>query len=604
MLPVRLVLCWPLSACLFSKFCFQRKATLVAFFFTVNYAYIMLAAKKFKSFVNAIEDIVPNNAATKSPQSTCLNEYLCHLKAGSYIIEERYTDANFLVDYANYYSRCHNSYNRLTHRIHFFRDTDQDLNEKISKWLSHGNNCSDFSNNGNYIGFVVIKPLPKTFIGRTCLATYPLKEEKSSRIRNFPIKRTYNVTLHGIPLSVDTIAFQEQDREIAACATTAIWFALHGMPKKITTNEIASPFEITNASSNTYTKRALGDVSRRFPTGGLSLEQIENYLRQYGLECIVCGVLPSEKDEKIKDYLASYVNGGYPMIAVGDIYTSKNKESGFKKQGLHAITVLGYAQGMNFEHGSSSQLIDRLFAHDDNIGPFSRFDFSKLKQGEFLNQLEKETHSNEVDDILKSIKGEKEKPVEHYITHFLESKLKMAPSSVLYRRLVPKYMILPVNGKIRLPYEIVSALAKQISTVFEKRKTILTGDPNPPSCGWSIDLLEVSAVKKYISSLSSVSRDEDYFRQLCMPMPKHIWKLSFFGCANGEQIPWVDIFLDATDLLQGSALLTVLTHNQNTYGETFGCAIAAFSKEWVERYPHEIDPDVEPIIMALYCAYK
>jgi hypothetical protein len=31
-----------------------------------------------------------------------------------------YTDAGYLVDYANYYARCHEEYQRTTTRLHFF----------------------------------------------------------------------------------------------------------------------------------------------------------------------------------------------------------------------------------------------------------------------------------------------------------------------------------------------------------------------------------------------------------------------------------------------------------------------------------------------------
>ncbi len=61
-----------------------------------------------------------------------------------------------------------------------------------------------------YLGFIVVKPLPRTIIGRTCLKTYDSK----GGTRHFPIVRRYPVHLFGIPLRVETLAFQEQDQAV------------------------------------------------------------------------------------------------------------------------------------------------------------------------------------------------------------------------------------------------------------------------------------------------------------------------------------------------------------------------------------------------------
>lgn len=558
----------------------------------------MLVAHPFETFAKSIEKLTTNQLAVNSPQSRCLSKYLKELDAKSYVIETPYTDGGFLVDYAHYYSRCHTKYERSTHRIHFFKDTATELNHKFSEWVSSGNNPEEF--NKKYCGFVVIKPLPKTIIGRTCLLTYPKEDDKAQRTRYFPILRTYKSTLHGIPLSVSTIAFQEQDKEISACATAAIWFALHGMPKKITTTEIVSPFEITNSSSNTYTKRAIGDVTRRFPTGGLSLEQIESYLRLYGVECIVCGILPNEVGQKLKDYLASYVRGGYPMIVVGSMYGSAQKDEDFELMGLHAVTALGYSESTTFEKDNKSQRIQRLYAHDDNIGPFTSFHFNTCETGNFTKLLKSKNKIESHDKIIDRIKGTLGDTPEDNITCYLENKSGIAKSGFAFRKFVPKYLIIPVNSKIRLPYEIVCTIAKQIGYAYEKRKSIIFGGKQAPTSGWDIELMDVSKVKQYIATSKTITRDNDFQELICIPMPKYVWRLGFTGFVEGTEIPWVDILLDATDLLQGGGVLAIITHDKYETAQTFTCALVMFIKEWIERYPHEIDADAEPIIQTLY----
>lgn len=47
--------------------------------------------------------------------------YLREIKAQSFIVEDNYIDKDFLIDYANYYSRAFKQINRTTQRIHFFQ---------------------------------------------------------------------------------------------------------------------------------------------------------------------------------------------------------------------------------------------------------------------------------------------------------------------------------------------------------------------------------------------------------------------------------------------------------------------------------------------------
>jgi len=71
----------------------------------------------------------------------------------------------------------------------------------------------------NYLGFMVLKPLPQTIVGRTCFKTYP---DDGNR-RHFPTLHKYSSNLFGLPLTVNSLAYQEQDKVVAACATSALW---------------------------------------------------------------------------------------------------------------------------------------------------------------------------------------------------------------------------------------------------------------------------------------------------------------------------------------------------------------------------------------------
>ena len=98
-----------------------------------------------------------------------------------------------------------------------------------------------------------------------------------------------------------SLAFQEQDNAIAACATTAIWFALHGIGYNWGKNNISSPSEITlNAKKliSDYAKNAL-------PNKGLLPSQMAHALREEGFEPLLMRFLNTSY---LKALLRAYLN--------------------------------------------------------------------------------------------------------------------------------------------------------------------------------------------------------------------------------------------------------------------------------------------------------
>lgn len=155
------------------------------------------------------------------------------------------------------------------------------------------------------------KPLPKTVIGKTCLATYP-----EEGIRSFPIKRKYTANLFGIELEVETLAYQEQDSVAAACATSALWsvFQKTGV---LFHHAIPSPVEITK-----FATENLPAQSRNFPNEGLTLEQMAHAIRKVGLEPFCIGV---KSDYGLKTTTFAYLRMGLPLILAVDLVDIETK---------------------------------------------------------------------------------------------------------------------------------------------------------------------------------------------------------------------------------------------------------------------------------------
>ena len=232
-------------------------------------------------------------------QTAYFRNYFRQKKPRTLVWEPEYTDHDFLEDFAAYYVRCFEPYERFCGRLHLFtcRFSPEQFRALIKG--KNGLLTSDYLQE-HYLGFIVAKPLPRTAIGRTCLETY--KEDKG---RHYPITRSYDSHLFGLTFTVETLAFQEQDRVVAACASSALWSVLQGTGK-LFQHSIPSPVEITRmARSNPLSE------SRTLPNSGLFPAEIAAAIRAVGLEPFPIEV----KDEySFIGNLYAYLKGKIPLL--------------------------------------------------------------------------------------------------------------------------------------------------------------------------------------------------------------------------------------------------------------------------------------------------
>ena len=165
-------------------------------------------------------------------------------------------------------------------------------------------------------------------------------------------------------MSVRGLAFQQQDRAVAACATTAIWTAL----QRVCRHDGArapTPSAITEAAVRNFIAQG-----RPFPSPGLTIEQICEALRgfEFAPELFKVGASP----KRFRLLLQAYVRSGIPVIL------------GLRGEGEdigHAVTVVGYREdpaadlsfevdGTNFD--VSNLGFEKIYIHDDRYGPYAR----------------------------------------------------------------------------------------------------------------------------------------------------------------------------------------------------------------------------------------
>lgn len=432
-----------------------------------------------------------------------LKDYLSSpdMNAKTIVIEENYISKDFLHDYATYYALCFEEYPKFCKRVHFFSNefTGEEFNSII---LKKELDCKDFWQ--NYLGFVVVKPIPVTVIGYTVLKTY--SNSVNFNDRNFWGVRQYKVHLFGNEIELTSLAFQEQDSVLSACATTAIWSMLNKASVDFHTI-MKSPSQITKDADNTSP-----DGSRLFPNKGLNLLQICQAILNSGLVSEIkqpdyelvnsSGEVIAKfvSNRYLKKILNAYSPIGIPIILIISVPNDFN-------YGLHAITISGFKQKspevipLGSEVSWLSDNIEKIYAHDDQWGPFARINF------------------NDVASL---------------VTPWTEFH---ATKNLTYATNI----VVPVYPKIRISYEdieyIVLGLDAILSLFFDSK---IVAD-----LVWDIKINYSEDVKSIVKN-SSLD-DNDKITYLTKSLPKYIWVASSYIGDNKV----FDFTFDATDVSSG-----------------------------------------------------
>lgn len=484
-------------------------------------------------------------------------EYLGNkFNAQSMVIEECYISKDYLHDYASYYALCFKEYSKHCKRIHFFNTTITakqfesallgKLRSPVNIWEKH------------YLGFIVVKPIPGTIIGYSVLRNYNFIDEVKER--EFWGLRPYTIHVFGHKVQFESLAFQEQDSVLSACATTAIWTMLNKASADFHT-VLKSPSQITRDAGTVSS-----DGSRMFPNKGLDVAQIcqaifnsglvtevkqadceemneeelekeaeKKALGQQGITDVVEGGKKSSyvSNTKTKKIINAYAGLGIPIILVIEVAD----EEGF---GLHAIAVSGYKKKpVSFIEPKEqiswmAENIEKLYAHDDQIGPFVRIEFKgNCELRTPWTENHKKNWSTRVTDI-----------------------------------------IVPVYPKVRISYEDIEAIVDGLDTLLTGFfKTRIKFD-----LVWDIQLQMSESFKESIVNLDLDKRAK--ISLLTESEPKYLWVAT---CYIGT-FKAIILTFDATDVSNGMVarklisflpkdfrikLYEYLSNSQEKHGETF-----------------------------------
>jgi hypothetical protein len=485
-----------------------------------------------------------------SPQGQYLRWYLADLGAKTVLVERAYFDRDYLSEFAAFYCTSAAGYPNVCSRVHYFSEsiTRETLARAVE---SKGPERTLLTE--SYLGFMVIRPIPQTPIGRSVFRWYPDATPQLPRV--VEPSREYICNVAGLELRVTGLAWQQQDVGVGACATVALWTMLH-----------SSAFDDRHVVPTTadVTRTAHGpglSFLRAFPSEGLVFEQLVATLRDSGFApLIVPGDLPSSLGSFTREHfsasLAAFIRSGYPVLLP---LTLVDPATG-ADFGRHAVCAVGFRQAssgapapgaLEFEDAAT----EYIYVHDDNLGPAARF------------QIETDT-SGAV--VLRA----KPPPARH--------NLKLPDPTIGFPLLRPTALLAAAHDEVRISPDVLHVRAIRLGTML----TSTTGGKLGLTASARITRLaryvrgELEAVLS--SNPTVLGKTRLALWESVPPMSLH---LGVVRLGSGPK-PLVDVLFDMTDsepnmrafchVAYNSAMPALVAHACALAGIDLGVSIEAF----------------------------
>ncbi|WP_353481856.1 hypothetical protein [Haliscomenobacter sp.] len=444
----------------------------------------------FKSNWNVVENIDQDKLHFK-----VLYEYLCFaLNIKTILIENQYFSRSFASDFSQSSNISSNLNSFLCKRIHFFSSEFPPHDSLFNKSASILNS----NLRKNYQGFATVKPLQKAKFG-TILLSPPthISDQDSWVIRD------YDVELLGESIRIKSLAFQEQDGIISACATIALWTAIHMLHKL---------FRVAILAPNVVNRRA-GVIASGHQDIGLSLSQICRVIKRIGLIALLHTFNEnpdtSLDNNLIKKIIYAYIKMKLPIL-VGLKLSNSGQHLitmvGFEEPEMDTISLKKKKEGQLHTY---SDLVSTYYAHDDQTGPFTKLIFLDDEGNVKILRWEKRTE----------------------------------PKSFYHG--VISNIIVPIHKDIRISFEDIYV---QISEVFEEVLQKLSDPDEHPGSDpdldivWDIYLIQANDYKGQLQKRGSGYSSKQRISLINTFLPPYIW----IARGSSEGVPFIEFVFDAT----------------------------------------------------------
>jgi len=301
------------------------------------------------------ENLNPNDARKQYDAYSRLLQFLLPFKDDLTIIAETdYIDKTYRDLYYHFYSTKLRFFEKNCVRLSFF-------NNEIDDTIAHSED--DIKKiKKNYLGFVVLRPLGISCIGRNVLSPDVLKPTGS---RLLLCKTDITSTVMGTKVSVCGFPHSSQDEEMMTCAETTIWSIMSYLANRY--NIYSLPL-----GHNILASLTESSYERQTPSLGLNFQQISLSLQNQGLACRVY-----DKDNpKFKEILSCYIESGIPLALCIEAKTFGHAVACIGRSTIDRNTVVLQSVVVNghvyYEWNKS---IDQFIVNDDNATCYQVMNF-------------------------------------------------------------------------------------------------------------------------------------------------------------------------------------------------------------------------------------
>jgi hypothetical protein len=271
------------------------------------------------------------------------------------IVERSYIDRDHRSSASYFYSQQFRATPRLCSRYHFFRGETPPSLQPGQEFPA-----------GDYLGYVVQRPLAEAAIGRTVLR-FDVAGVPNTYLSCEAVFRPH---LNESELLVAGVPYCQQDSAIMSCAETSIWAAARIMKKRY-----GHPLVLASQVATLDTVGFLS-MGRILPSGGLTTDQMAHIVTSLGFGTLYYDRKATKSTEQPWEWdpisiCAPYLASGIPVILVGQ---------------EHAVTACGaitYHDRGSAKATGSSELhrtrdwIRALIVQDDAQGPYRLMPRSK-----------------------------------------------------------------------------------------------------------------------------------------------------------------------------------------------------------------------------------
>lgn len=294
-----------------------------------------------------LENLNPNDARMQRDAYSRLLQFLMPFNDNLTIIAETdYIDKTYRDLYYHFYSTKLRTFERNCVRLSFCNST---IDDNITHYFE-----DDIQKlKESYLGFVVLRPLGGSCIGRNVVSPNALKSVGSKLLL---CKTNVDSTVLGTKVSVCGFPHSSQDGEMMTCAETTIWTIMSYLANRYNVYSLPLGHNILASLTNS-------SYERQTPSRGLNFQQISLSLQNQGLACRVY-----DKDNPMfKEILSCYIESGIPLALCIESKTFGHAVACIGRKAIDreavALRTVDVEGHIYFEWNKS---IDEFVVNDDN----------------------------------------------------------------------------------------------------------------------------------------------------------------------------------------------------------------------------------------------